>query len=39
MKQFIGCDSHKKYSVFVAMNEFGEVGEADLSSGRRTQSD
>jgi Transposase and inactivated derivatives len=28
MKQFIGCDSHKKYSVFVAMNEFGQVGEA-----------
>jgi hypothetical protein len=21
MKQFIGCDAHKKYSVFVAVNE------------------
>ena len=28
MKQFIGCDSHKRYSVFVAMNEFEQVGEA-----------
>ena len=28
MKQFIGCDSHKEYSVFVAMNEFGQIGEA-----------
>jgi len=24
MKQFIGCDAHKKYSVFVAMNALGE---------------
>jgi transposase len=28
MRQFIGCDQHKHYSVFVAMNETGEVGEA-----------
>jgi transposase len=26
MKQFIGCDAHKKFSVFVAMNEKGEYG-------------
>lgn len=25
MKQFIGCDAHKKYSVFVAVNERGEA--------------
>lgn len=25
MEQFIGCDAHKKYSVFVAVNERGEV--------------
>jgi len=24
MEQFIGCDAHKKYSVFVAVNERGE---------------
>jgi transposase len=28
MQQFIGCDQHKTYSVFVAMNEAGQVGEA-----------
>jgi transposase len=28
MEQFIGCDAHKKYSVFVAVNEKGHVGEA-----------
>lgn len=27
MRQFIGCDQHKEYSVFVAMNELGECGE------------
>ncbi|HWC15636.1 MAG TPA: IS110 family transposase [Terriglobales bacterium] len=25
MEQFIGCDAHKKYSVFVAVNERGEA--------------
>jgi len=24
MKQFWGCDAHKKYSVFVAMDETGK---------------
>jgi hypothetical protein len=28
MEQFIGCDAHKKYSVFVAVNEKGQVGVA-----------
>ena len=28
MEQFIGCDAHKKFSVFVAVNEKGNVGEA-----------
>lgn len=28
MKQYIGCDAHKKYSVFVAMNESGHYGPA-----------
>ena len=28
MEQFIGCDAHKKFSVFVAMNERGEYGRA-----------
>ncbi|HEY7615274.1 MAG TPA: IS110 family transposase [Terriglobales bacterium] len=28
MEQFIGCDAHKKYSVFVAVNERGEAAEA-----------
>jgi transposase len=27
MKQFIGCDAHKKYSVFVAVNERGEASQ------------
>ncbi len=26
MEQFIGCDAHKKYSVFVAVNEHGRAG-------------
>jgi transposase len=26
MEQFIGCDAHKKFSLFVAMNERGEYG-------------
>jgi len=28
MEQFIGCDAHKKFSVFIAMNERGEYGRA-----------
>jgi len=28
MEQFIGCDAHKKYSVFVAVNERGAAGKA-----------
>jgi transposase len=28
MERFIGCDAHKKYSVFVAVNEKGQAGEA-----------
>jgi hypothetical protein len=25
---FIGCDAHKKFSVFVTVNERGQAGEA-----------
>jgi transposase len=28
MEQFIGCDAHKKYSVFVVVNERGESAQA-----------
>src|ERR1700741_2826173 len=28
MEQFIGCDAHKKFSVFVSVNEKGRAGEA-----------
>jgi len=28
MEQFIGCDAHKKFSVFVAVNEKGHADEA-----------
>src|SRR5437764_11535893 len=28
MQQFIGCDAHKRYSVFVAVNEQGQAGQA-----------
>lgn len=28
MEQFIGCDAHKKFSLFVALNEKGEYGRA-----------
>jgi transposase len=28
MKEFIGCDAHKKYSVFVRMNEAGQCSRA-----------
>ena len=40
MEQFIGCDAHKKYSVFVVVNERGEASQAvrvghDLEQYRR----
>jgi hypothetical protein len=28
MEQFIGCDAHKRFSVFVVVNEKGQAGEA-----------
>jgi transposase len=28
MEHFIGCDAHKKFSVFIAVNEKGQAGEA-----------
>src|SRR6202140_482776 len=28
MEHFIGCDAHKKFSLFVAVNEKGQAGEA-----------
>jgi hypothetical protein len=28
MEEFIGCDAYKKFSVFVAVNEKGQAGEA-----------
>jgi hypothetical protein len=27
-EQFIGCDAHKKFSVFVAVDDKGQAGEA-----------
>ncbi len=29
MKEYIGCDSHQKYSVFVRVNESGQAGAAE----------
>jgi hypothetical protein len=29
MEQFIGCDEHKEFSGFVAVNEKGQAGEAN----------
>ncbi|HEV1283783.1 MAG TPA: hypothetical protein VNU44_00665, partial [Bryobacteraceae bacterium] len=26
MEQFIGCDAHKKFSLFIAMNQEGHYG-------------
>jgi transposase len=37
MEQFIGCDAHKKFSVFVAVNEKGQAGEALRVSHDRQQ--
>jgi hypothetical protein len=28
VEQFIGCDAHKKFSVFVAVNEKGHASDA-----------
>jgi hypothetical protein len=28
MEEFIGCDAHKNFSVFIAVNEKGKAGEA-----------
>ena len=36
MEQFIGCDAHKKFSVFVAVNEKGQAGEALRVNHERT---
>jgi hypothetical protein len=33
--KFIGCDAHKKFSVFVAVNEKGNAGEALRLGGVR----
>ena len=35
MEQFIGCDAHKKFSVFIAMNEEGQYGQAMRVSHER----
>ena len=29
MERFMGCDAHKKFSVFVAVNEKGQASEAE----------
>ena len=34
MEQFIGCDAHKKFSVFVTVNEKGQAGEVLRSKSR-----
>jgi transposase len=36
MEQFIGCDAHKNFSVFVAVNEKGNAGEAFRVAHDRT---
>jgi transposase len=36
MEQFIGCDAHKNFSVFVAVNEKGQAGEAFRVAHDRT---
>ena len=35
MEQFIGCDAHKKFSLFVTMDEKGECGRATRVSHER----
>src|SRR5581483_10985777 len=37
MEQFIGCDAHKKFSVFASMNEYGEYGPCDRVGHEREE--
>ena len=37
MQQFIGCDAHKKFSVFASINDRGEYGPAQRVSHEREQ--
>jgi hypothetical protein len=37
MQQFIGCDAHKKYSIFSSVNEKGRLGRAVRVSHDREQ--
>src|SRR5437879_1811953 len=37
MEQFIGCDAHKKYSVFVAVDECGKASQAIRVTHERDQ--
>jgi transposase len=37
MEQFIGCDAHKKFSVFASINERGEYGPAQRVSHAREE--
>ena len=37
MEQFIGCDAHKKFSLFIAMNEEGQYGQAIRVGHQREQ--
>lgn len=37
MKQYIGCDGHKQYSVFVAVDEAGGTGPAQRVKHERTE--
>jgi hypothetical protein len=37
MEQFIGCDAHKKFSLFIAMNHEGEYGRAIRVGHEREQ--
>ena len=37
MNQFIGCDAHKKFSLFIAMNENGEYGRPMRVAHQREQ--
>lgn len=37
MQQFIGCDAHKKYSIFSSVNEKGRLGRATRVSHDREQ--
>ena len=37
MEEYIGCDAHKEFSVFVTMNERGEYGAAQRVGHNRQQ--